>query len=217
MGVTAGSGITVSGTATNPTVSVSSGAITGAMIASDTITGADIADGQVGIADLAFDPATQAELDLHRASSDHDARYYTRAEAEALFHPVRTTLTTTMMGVDGSPNSTFTNIVFFGIFNKLRASSSLLVMWNGFIRGIGFPFQSNYCEYQVRIDGQQPTGNAGRVHSRLPDSSASSTALFTGLGVGAHSVNVFVRGDADQCWINPNQLPQTVIIEEAGN
>ena len=216
-GVSAGAGIAVTGTATNPIVSVSSSGITSAMIANETITGADIANGQVGLVDLAFDPATQAELDAHRISADHDARYHTRAEAEALFHPVRTTLTTTMMGVDGSPNSTFTNILFFGIVNKLRANSTLLVTWNGFIRGIGFPFQSNFCEYQVRIGGQQPSGGAGRVHSRLPDSSASSTALFTNLAAGAHSVNVFVRGDADQCWVNPSQLPQTVIIEEAGN
>ena len=215
-GVAAGAGITVSGTATNPTVSVSSGAITSAMIANDTITSADIADGQVGTADLAFDPATQAELDLHRTSADHDARYHTRAEAEALFIPNRTVLNNPGAGVDGSPNATFTNIMLFGSFTKLRAASSLLLMWNGFIRGIGFPFQSNYCEYQVRIDGAAPPGSAGRVHSRLPDSSASATALFTGLSAGLHFVYIYVRGDADQCWINPYNLPQTVIIEEAG-
>jgi hypothetical protein len=90
-------------------------------------------------------------------------------------------------------------------------------MWNGFIRGIGFPFQHNYCEYQVRIDGAAPSGSAGRVHSRLPDSSASSTALFTGLSAGLHLVHIYIRGDADQCWINPSNLPQTIIIEEAGN
>ncbi|MBI5193121.1 MAG: hypothetical protein HZA08_06730 [Nitrospirae bacterium] len=39
-----------------------------------------ILDGQVSIADLAFDPATQAELDAHKLSADHDGRYFTEAE-----------------------------------------------------------------------------------------------------------------------------------------
>lgn len=41
---------------------------------------ADIADGAVSTADLAFDPATQAELDAHKGSGDHDGQYFTETE-----------------------------------------------------------------------------------------------------------------------------------------
>jgi trimeric autotransporter adhesin len=40
----------------------------------------DIADAAVTIPKLAFDPATQAELDTHKGSGDHDSRYFTETE-----------------------------------------------------------------------------------------------------------------------------------------
>lgn len=65
-----GSGLTGGPITTTGTISVAAGGITSAMIQ----------DGTVTAADLAFDPATQAELDAHKGSADHDGRYFTEAE-----------------------------------------------------------------------------------------------------------------------------------------
>lgn len=46
--------------------------------------GAHVPAGGLPVADLAFDPATQAELDAHKTSGDHDGRYYTETEINTL-------------------------------------------------------------------------------------------------------------------------------------
>ncbi|HEV8359455.1 MAG TPA: hypothetical protein VGR28_03265 [Candidatus Thermoplasmatota archaeon] len=62
------------------TISIATGGIMGSMVADDQITTFHIQDVSLQIEDFAFDPATQAELGAHQAGSDHDARYYTKAE-----------------------------------------------------------------------------------------------------------------------------------------
>jgi hypothetical protein len=48
-----------------------------------TIHAGEIADGSVTEANLAFETATQAEIDAHKASDDHDGRYFTETELSA--------------------------------------------------------------------------------------------------------------------------------------
>ena len=71
--VIAGAGLAGGATTGDATLNVATGGITGAMIQ----------DGTVTAADLAFDPATQAELDAHKGSTDHDGRYFTEPELSA--------------------------------------------------------------------------------------------------------------------------------------
>ncbi len=47
---------------------------------SNSITSSNIDDGTVTPVDLSFDPATQAELETHKTSADHDGRYFTESE-----------------------------------------------------------------------------------------------------------------------------------------
>ena len=62
---------------------VTSGGVTSDMISDGAVTTTDIADGTIATGDLAFDPSTQAELDTHKSSADHDGRYYTETELSA--------------------------------------------------------------------------------------------------------------------------------------
>ncbi|MGH9321794.1 MAG: hypothetical protein ACRD3V_18145 [Vicinamibacteria bacterium] len=141
--VSAGAGLISTGPPEDVTLGVMNGGVTGAMIADGAIQTAHIANGQVGLADLAFDPATEAELDAHRGSADHDSRYYTRAEADALFHPLRTELLYVAPILDSTPTTSFTRMFTVGSFTKQRVSSSILLLWNGTVRKINFPFANN--------------------------------------------------------------------------
>lgn len=59
------------------------GSVTSTKVATGAVGSSQIADGSVGTADLAFDPATQAELDAHKTSGDHDGRYPTAVNTPA--------------------------------------------------------------------------------------------------------------------------------------
>jgi hypothetical protein len=212
--VTAGAGLVTSGTPEDVTLSVSG--ITGGMIANSAIGSVHIGNGQISLPHLAFDPATQPELETHKVSADHDTRYYTKSQADSLFHPKRTTLGYQVPASLSPPTSSFVPMMTVGAFTKDRVTSSILLMWNGSVHNINFPLANNFCEYQLRIDGLAEPDNAGRVYSRLPDSSVGATALFTNLGAGVHGVSIWGRGDAAQCWINIFVRPETVIVEESG-
>ena len=80
--ITAGAGITlspVSGVG-DVTVSVTGGGVASDVSCTDCVESTDITDGTITTTDLSFDTATQAELDTHKSSTDHDGRYYTETE-----------------------------------------------------------------------------------------------------------------------------------------
>ncbi|MFQ5469965.1 MAG: hypothetical protein ACE5EH_06600 [Gammaproteobacteria bacterium] len=82
--IIAGSGVTISPVSgvgdVTITVSGGGGGTASDVVCTNCVESSDITDGTVATADLAFDPATQAELDAHKTSADHDSRYYTEAE-----------------------------------------------------------------------------------------------------------------------------------------
>lgn len=72
------------------TADLADGAVTGAKIlptaigpsqlSNNSIWSTHILDGTIATGDLAFDPATQAELDTHKGSTDHDGRYIPKTD-----------------------------------------------------------------------------------------------------------------------------------------
>ena len=206
--VSAGPGLVNTGTADNPTLAM----------AHDGVGSSSILDGSVAAVDLSFNPATQPELDAHKTSADHDARYYTMTESEGL---TKYTKLVTGGAPPIIPTGAFAQIGIPLIFTKARAASSILLHWNGSVSKVDFPFASNFCEYQLRIDGGHDGssgGGAGRFITGAENAySVHVTALFESLAAGVHTVAVWARGNAAQCWINPDGRPETFIVEEAGN
>ena len=85
--IVAGSGVTVTNSGVGDvTISVSGGGggSTSDVVCTNCVDSSDITDGTVSTADLAFDPATQTELDGHKASADHDSRYYTQTQLNSV-------------------------------------------------------------------------------------------------------------------------------------
>jgi len=62
------------------TISVSGAGSAADVVCTNCVDSTDITDGTVTTTDLGFDTATQAELDAHKAGSDHDGRYYTKTQ-----------------------------------------------------------------------------------------------------------------------------------------
>jgi hypothetical protein len=158
------------------------------------ITGGMIGGGQIQTSHLAFNPATQAELDAH---TKHTKLTYVNPFA------------------DNSPTTTFTQLGVVGNFTKDRAASDIILMWNGTVSRLDFPFATNFCEFQLRIDGDSDgTGRARPVGEAL--TSVSVSAMFTGLAAGSHSVSIYSRGDAASCRVNFGIVPETIIVTESG-
>lgn len=65
------------------TAKLADAVVTTPKLADGAVSSGKILDGTIVASDLSFDPATQAELDSHKASSDHDGRYFTESELQA--------------------------------------------------------------------------------------------------------------------------------------
>jgi hypothetical protein len=189
--VTAGTGITVGGTATNPTVALANNGVTNAQIADGTIQNADIANGTIAEAKLNFDAATAADLSGHVK--------VTR---------IGYTGTTT----DSSISTTYETFRSIGNFTKARANSDILIFFNGH----GSRGSSGYCDFQVRVDNSQESGNGGRGIVASSEASLGVVAHFSGVSAGSHAVSIWIRGTAASCTLNANNLPFSVIVQETG-
>jgi hypothetical protein len=107
-----------------------------------------------------------------------------------------------------------------GAFSKQHATTAVLLIWNTHVEAHGEP--GTFCDFQLRIDGKPDTdweGGAGRAVIYIPSGSATSSAvavyaLFPRVGVGSHTVGIWVRGSARTCRENPGNFPRSVMIEE---
>lgn len=112
---------------------------------------------------------------------------------------------------------TFEPVAQMGTYKKLDAGSVLQVTWSGTADSGDLA-----CIFQLRVDGQPPAGGGGEVYLRSGATlSVSVQALFSGLGAGEHSVEIYARmpdfsGTEYPCTVNPPaaQIEQTVNAAE---
>ena len=189
--VLAGTGIAVSGPAATPTVALANNGVTNTQILDGTIQNGDIANGTIAEAKLNFDAATAADLSGH-----------------VKITRIGYTGTTT----DSSISTTYETFKSIGNFTKARANSDILVFFNGH----GSRGTSGYCDFQVRVDNNQESGQGGRGIVASSEASLGVTAHFTGLATGSRAVSIWIRGTAASCTLNANNLPFSVIVQETG-
>ena len=169
------------------------------------------------VADVAL-KANTADVNAALATKANAADVYTKADADARFLPVKTVLSYDGSNPDSSITSTYEPIRTVGVFTKRSGNTALHLEWSGLHRGVGA-----FCHYQLRIDGKANDGDSalsaqqdqeGNAISYAPAESLTTFAEFPGLAAGAHTVQLFVRGDATECELNRGNFNQQVIVEE---
>jgi hypothetical protein len=118
-----------------------------------------------------------------------------------------------------SVTNEFTLVDEVGSYTKEDATSKLQVAWSGSAKA-GF----SPCQFQLRVDGAPAASGAGVAYVQNSSTiSISATALFEGLGVGPHKIQVFAKSTQPSgsfpCTVGPEEagVDQTfVVTEEVG-
>lgn len=104
-----------------------------------------------------------------------------------------------------------------GAFVKEDPASTLQVEWSGSAFADDLP-----CVFQLRVDGAA-AGSAGEVPVQVKSTSAiAASALFEGLAVGEHSIEVWARTvpnsiySSSRCVVGPGMadVAQTYVVSE---
>ncbi|HET7588587.1 MAG TPA: hypothetical protein VFK14_00155 [Solirubrobacterales bacterium] len=112
----------------------------------------------------------------------------------------------------------FAKLVDLGTYTKSTAESALEVTWTGSVEGRNGGEVSG-CVFQLRIDGKPAPGGGGEVFG-LNLVSVSSSAVFTGLSPGPHTIEVWAKVNvattSNRCTVGPEKagVDQTVVASE---
>lgn len=123
---------------------------------------------------------------------------------------------------DATPGSAFELLGVLGTFDKEDVESIIILHWTGDAAKTGSdPLE--HCAFQLRIDGRDDAGTSSTAVGAgatawqyADDDSHGVTGYFDWPGAGEHDVEVWVRGTADGCAVNPAGFDQTVVVEEIG-
>lgn len=128
---------------------------------------------------FAADMATQAELDTHKTSSDHDGRYYTESEVNALFDALPNFTSGTSF--PGSPSD--------GDIHYYPADASAGIVW-------AFRYESSSgSSYKWEFIGGPPLRNEPVIGGSTYESTTSTS--YTDLATVGPSLTIPLAGDWD--------------------
>jgi hypothetical protein len=126
-----------------------------------------------------------------------------------------TQLTYSGTTTDSAPSSPAKLLRDLGTFTKLQAGTKIFVNWDS--HGSGSALTFAVCNLSIRVDNAAAfTGDLGAVYKA--DSAyypISLMRVFSGLGVGTHTVSIYSRGvSATTCSENDGNYPKGVVIQE---
>jgi hypothetical protein len=183
-------------------------AVRSADIQSDAVQSGDIAPGEVSSTDIGEGQVTSGDIGTGQVNSGDIGEGEVTPGDVTLPDPVQLQFgqpATTDVGDD------FVLLADVGAYTKADGNST------GTARS---PFGGD-CLFQLRVDGQPSGVNGGLVFvASGPAISISSTALFPGLGIGSHSIEVWVRQGhgpgVTRCIVGPAEagIPQTFVVSE---
>lgn len=117
------------------------------------------------------------------------------------------------------PSLEYQKVTDLCTYTKADASSDLEVSWTGSVLGENGA-EAGGCVFQLRVDGQPAPNGGGEVFGKGTISVASS-ALFSGLGTGSHTIEVWARITVDtpasnNCTVGPEKagIGQTTVVTE---
>jgi hypothetical protein len=148
--------------------------------------------------------------------------YYTDHNHDDRYLPAITVLSYSGSNTEASPVGTYELIRTVGNVTKASADTTLQLDWTAHHQYVGTD-NSDFCQYQLRIDGLANDGDSGTgfqldqegtVASYSANSPISASAMFQGLAVGSHAVQIYVRGSATSCILNRGNFNQQVVVTE---
>lgn len=198
------------------------GGVGGAVAGTALIGSKQIKNGSVKSIDLKNDGVQSADLAANSVEGEALAPASVEGEVLALPEPTECQVTgaTTIR-----PGTAFEKLADICTANKVEATSALEVTWSGTAEGHNGG-EASGCVFQLRVNGQ-PSAQGGGETFVKGTGAASATALFTGLGSGPVTVELWARlvnpasnmnPTSDICTLGPASaggVMQTVDVSEA--
>ena len=182
-------------------------------ISTSAVSASEIKDDAVGAADIGAGQVDSEAIGTGQVTSTEIGNGEVTPQDVTMPDPVQIRedeMASAVVGAD------FEKLAEVGSYQKVDGSSALEVSWTGTAQA---PVVS--CVFQLRVDGQASAPGAGAVFVQLGSTvTVGATALFPGLGAGAHTLEVWARtpnpGFTDPCVVGPAAagIPQTFVVGE---
>ncbi len=170
--------------------------VTSTDIANGQVTSTDIGEGEVHSTDIGTNQVTSSDVNL--------------PESEQIVEAPKDV-------ASAQVGSAFSLVDEAGTYDKEAAESVLEVSWTGSAVAAGITPQ---CVFQLRVDGNGVVG-AGEMFTGPSTWSGTVTALFPGLPVGPHTIEVWARSTVGNstCIVGPAEagIGQTFSVAEQVN
>jgi len=205
---------------------IGKGQVKAASIGADQVTAAAIAPNQVGTEQIAPKAVSSAEIAAGAVGTGQlqDGSVTSEDIGDGEVGPDDVTLPAPVTlsipaGEATSARSTddYRQLLVVGRYVKQVADSAIQVTWTGSAAS-GW---NSGCVFQLRVDGQPSGGGTGETFVGSGVLSLSSTALFTRVPTGEHTIEIWVRliGQTEplyNCTVGPSsaQIGQTVVVAE---
>jgi hypothetical protein len=117
-------------------------------------------------------------------------------------------------GIDDSPSASPKLLLTVGTFTKVQPATVIKVTWSGHVSAEP---ALDFCVFRVTIDDSGADASAGFATTGGTEQfgvPVGLTAVFSNIGAGQHSVQIYDNGDAARCVVNPGQFNDSFLVEE---
>jgi hypothetical protein len=191
--------------------------VTSKNVKNNSITSADIKKSTLKTSDIGTGAVRSADIQTGAVESADIGAGEVTPEDVTMPDPAQIKYSGTSMIEIPVGNKDFHKVTDLGSYTKVDATAALELTWTGSVEGHNGG-EASGCVFQLRVDGS-PSPNGGGEVFGLNLVSVSASALFPGLAVGPHTIEVWARVNLatdSQCTVGPQKagIGQTVLAEE---